>query len=105
MKVTYVDANKGHQDFLTSGVINGDSDTNNSDDVFADKHASSTDEEQATTSDMVNSPQSWNSHSNVYDIGCDRNRKGIWDACAFEECGAVVENKVDTMPPVSNDLT
>jgi hypothetical protein len=78
--------------------------TNDCDQVFAEAHSSSTDEEQTTATDSVNCPDTRDGHSDVDDVGGDLDKEGVLDAGVLEERGAVVEDEVDTGKLLPSEL-
>lgn len=90
-----VDADKGDQNLLSSSVGCRDGDTDDGDNKFADGHTGSTDQEEATTSEPLDTPHTRDSHEHVDNTSGDGNEERIPDARALEEGGAVVEDEVD----------
>jgi len=91
-----VDADKGYEDLLTGVVVDGDGDTDNGDNVLADDHTGGTDEQETTTSDVVDGPESGEGHADVDDVGGDGDQEWIGDTRVLEEGGSVIEDEVDT---------
>jgi len=103
-----VDTDEGDESLLAGLVLDGDGDTDDGDEVFADEHAKGTEEQETTTSDTVNGPHSGNGHSDVDDVGGDRDDEGVLDAGVLEESRAVVEDEVDTgklLPSLEEDTS
>jgi len=90
-----IEAHKGDEDLLSSGVANGDGDTDDGDEVLAEAHANGTDEEETTTTEALDAPHTGEGHDHVNDIGDNGDNERIPDARVLEEGCAVVEDEVD----------
>jgi len=77
-KATYnVDAYEGDEDFLSSDVLRGDGDTDNSDDEFTDAHANSAPKKESATTNPLNTPHSRDSHDYVDNACGNGDHEGI----------------------------
>ena len=70
-------------------------DAEDGDKVFANTHASCTNQKQSPSPHAIDSENTGNSHTDVDDIGGHGNKEGVGDARALEESGAIVEDKVN----------
>jgi len=103
-----VDADEGDETLLACHVLHRDGDTDDGDEVLANEHTNSTNQEEATATDVVDGPERWDSHADVDDSGGDGDREGVGDAGLLEESRAVVENEVDTgelLPGLQEDTS
>ena len=80
---------------MGGNVLDRDGNTNDGDDELANGHASSTDEEEGTTTELLNTPHTRQSHEHIDNASSDGNQEGVADAGALEEGGAIVEDEVD----------
>lgn len=91
-----VDTHEGDEDFLAGEIAVGEGDTADGDDVFTEAHTDGTDEEKPSTTETFNTPDTREGHSDVDDVGGDRNEEGVGDTRALEERRTEVEDEVDT---------
>ena len=96
-----VETNECDQNFLTSNILHRDGNTNDGDDVFAQTHANSTNEKEATTAEAFNTPHSRNGHNHIDDVGNDGNDEWVFDSGILEEGGAIVKDEVDWVTYIS----
>ena len=88
---------------LSSGMV-GDtwassSNTDNSDDEFANQHSQSTPNEDCTTAVLLNDVEGDGSRADVDEGGDETDEEGVVDRAKFlEESGTEVEDEVDTSP-------
>lgn len=90
-----VEAHKGDEDLLSSGVADGNGDTDDGDEVLAQAHADGTDEEKTTATEAFDTPHTGEGHDDVNDVGDDGDNERILDARILEEGRAVVEDEVN----------
>ncbi|CAG8604720.1 4149_t:CDS:2, partial [Acaulospora colombiana] len=91
-----VDADESDEAFLAGKIFDRDGDTDDGDEVFADEHADGTDEQETSTSDVVDGPKGGDGHDDVDDVGGDRDRERVADTRVLEEGRAVVKDEIDT---------
>jgi hypothetical protein len=98
-----VDADEGDEHLLASLVIDGDRNTNDGDKELADEHTNCTNEEESTTTNVINGPEGRDGHADVDDGGGNSDQEWIGDTRIFEEGRSVVEDEVDTGEGNVND--
>lgn len=91
-----VDAHECDERLLAGGVVNGDGDADDCDEVLANTHNDGTPDEERATTKSLDTPHTGESHEDVYDVGSDGSEEGVGDTRVGEECSTVVEDEVDT---------
>jgi hypothetical protein len=81
---------------LTRYVGRVERDTKDGDEVFADTHTSSTDQEKLPATYAIDCEDTGDSHTDVNDVGGDGDQERILDTSIREVKGTVVEDEVDT---------
>jgi len=66
-----VQAHEGDKGFLTGLVVNGDGDTNDSDEELADTHPCGTPDEEGTTTESLDTPHAGDGHEHIDNVGSD----------------------------------
>ena len=84
-----VDTDKGNETLLTGLVLDGDGDTDDSDEELAHAHPSGTPDEESTTTELLNTPHAGDGHEDVDDRGGDGDEESVRDARVLEERRAV----------------
>lgn len=79
---------------MSGEVVSGSRYTDDGDNIFADAHASSTDEEKLTATEIIDCPHTGDGGNDVDNIGNDRDDERIGDTGLSEESGSVVEDKL-----------
>jgi hypothetical protein len=80
-------------------VVEADGDTNDGNEELADKHTEGTDEEDASATESLNSPEGEGSRADVDEGEDERDEEDVVDsASGLEERSRVVEDEVDTGP-------
>ena len=90
-----VNADEGNKDTLSSQVLDRDSDTDDGDDELANTHSCGTDEEETTTTEALDTPDTGESHEDIDDTSSNGDDERVGDTGGIEERGAVVEDEVD----------
>ena len=89
-----IDTHECNQGLLRSCVGGGSRNTDNGDNVFADAHTGSSDEEELTASEVINCPHARESRDDIDNVGHDRDDERVRDTSLSEECGSVVEDEL-----------
>jgi hypothetical protein len=79
---------------LSRLVVRGGCNTDNGDNIFADTHTGSTDEEEFTATEIIDCPHTGDGGNDVYNIGDDGDDERIGDTGLSKEGGSVVEDKL-----------
>lgn len=81
------------------GLVETNGNTNDGDQELADEHTKSTDDENGTTTESLDSPERQGSGADVDQREDQRDQEGVADGTGgLEERGRVVEDEVDTSP-------
>lgn len=81
------------------GLVETDSDTNNSDDELADEHPKGTEDEKRTTTILLYGVEGKRSGEDIDEGEDERHQEGIADSTSgLQEGGGEVEDEVDTSP-------
>ena len=75
-------------------IGSGGCDADDCDDVFADTHSCSADEEKFTTTEVIDCPDTGQSRDDVDNVGDDGDDEGVFNTSLSEEGGSVVENEL-----------
>jgi len=90
-----IDTYKCDEDLLASLVFNRDRNTNDGNEVLAKQHAGGTNEEETTTSNVINGPESGDGHDDVHYIGHNGDDESVRESRVGKEGCTIVENEVD----------
>ena len=88
-----VDANKGNERLMAGLVVDGDSNTDDRDEVLADTHDGGTVEEERAATEPLDTPHARKGHEHVDDVDGDRDQEGVLDTRVLEEGRAVYESQ------------
>jgi len=78
-------------------IICGSGNANDGHNVFTETHARGANEKEFTTAEIVNCPHTRECRNDIDDVGDDGDNKWIRDTSLGEECGSVVEDKLEKL--------
>lgn len=90
------EAHEGDEDPLACKVGGCNRDSDGSYDKLRDGHSGGSDEEERSSSVLVDGPDSGNGHDDIDDVGDDGNSESLSDSGVEEVLSTVIEDKVDT---------
>jgi hypothetical protein len=75
-------------------IGSGGRDADDRDNVFADTHSRSADEEKFTTTEVIDCPDTGKSRDDIDDVGDNGDDEGVFNTSLSEESRSVVENEL-----------
>ena len=90
-----IDTDEGDQGVLCGFVGCSSRNTDNGDNVLTNTHTGGTDEEEFTTTEIIDCPHTGESRDNIDDIGNDSNNEGVGNTGLGKECGSIVKDELE----------